>query len=121
LIQPFMPEIVHEGEWSLIFFDGIYSHAVLLKPAFDDFRVQLRHGGIARTVQPSDVMMRKSQTILSLLEEKRPLYARVDFVRKDNKVFLMELELIEPALFFNWHPSSASRFVDVLLHRLRGV
>ena len=42
LIQPYMPEVAVTGEWSLIFFSGRYSHAVLKKPATGDFRVQ-RH------------------------------------------------------------------------------
>ncbi len=28
LVQPFLPEIVSDGEWSLLFFGGEYSHAV---------------------------------------------------------------------------------------------
>ena len=45
LVQPFADEIVTSGEWSIVFFDGDYSHAVLKKPAFGDFRVQEELGG----------------------------------------------------------------------------
>ena len=40
LVQPFADEIVTSGEWSVVFFDGEYSHAVLKKPASGDFRVR---------------------------------------------------------------------------------
>ena len=33
------------GEWSLVFFAGRFSHAVLKRPAAGDFRVQAEHGG----------------------------------------------------------------------------
>ncbi len=47
LVQPFQPEIQTEGEWSLIFIDGEYSHAVLKRPAAGDYRVQNDFGGSA--------------------------------------------------------------------------
>src|SRR5574342_1175811 len=45
LVQPYVPEIASSGEWSLVFFDGGYSHAVLKRPADGDFRVQRHFGG----------------------------------------------------------------------------
>ncbi|MGZ3443894.1 MAG: ATP-grasp domain-containing protein, partial [Polyangia bacterium] len=45
LVQPFAPEIATEGEWSLLFFGGGYSHAAIKTPASGDFRVQTQHGG----------------------------------------------------------------------------
>ena len=46
LVQPFADEVVTSGEWSVVFFDGEYSHAVLKKPAAGDFRVQEELGGL---------------------------------------------------------------------------
>src|SRR5690606_11631898 len=45
LIQPYLPEITTQGELSLIFFNGIFSHAVQKKPKAGDFRVQRQFGG----------------------------------------------------------------------------
>lgn len=118
LIQAFMPEILNEGEWSLIFFNGIYSHAVLLKPAAGDFRVQIKHGGTVQSNCPTKAMIQEAKRVLSLIDGEVPLYARIDFVRKNNQLYLMELELIEPALFFRWEPAAASRLADALLRRL---
>jgi glutathione synthase/RimK-type ligase-like ATP-grasp enzyme len=45
MVQPLIDEIEREGEWSLVFFAGRYSHAVLKRPRDGDFRVQREHGG----------------------------------------------------------------------------
>lgn len=118
IIQPFMPEIINEGEWSFVFFNGLYSHAILLKPAAGDFRVQIKHGGTIQSINPTKAMIQEAKRIISMIDDEVPLYARVDFVRKNNQLYLMELELIEPALFFRWEPTAAPRLADALLQRL---
>ena len=47
LVQPFLGEVQSEGEWSLLFFGGCYSHSVIKRPHRGDFRVQREHGGTA--------------------------------------------------------------------------
>lgn len=118
IIQPFMPEIINEGEWSFVFFNGLYSHAVLLKPATGDFRVQIKHGGTIHSIHPTKAMIQEAKRILSMIDGEVPLYARIDFVRKNNQLYLMELELIEPALFFRWEPTAAPSLAHALLQRL---
>jgi glutathione synthase/RimK-type ligase-like ATP-grasp enzyme len=118
IIQPFISEIIKEGEWSLIFFDNVFSHAVLLKPAAGDFRVQIMHGGTVIPVQPPAHMIQEAKRILSMIEGGMPLYARVDFVRKEGKIYLMEIELIEPSLFFRWNSKAAYHFVNAISKRL---
>ena len=44
LIQPFLPEIQSAGELSLLFFDGVFSHAVCKRPKDGDYRVQFQFG-----------------------------------------------------------------------------
>lgn len=48
-----------------------------------------------------------------------PAYARVDVVMRGSTMILMEIELIDPVLFLEWHPPAAARLADVLLRRLR--
>src|SRR5690625_3578975 len=52
IVQPFMPNIVGEGEFSLFYFADTYSHTVLKTPKTNDFRVQEEHGGKLRKVDP---------------------------------------------------------------------
>jgi glutathione synthase/RimK-type ligase-like ATP-grasp enzyme len=114
LVQQFIPEI-QQGEWSLIFFDKKFSHAVLKKPKTEDFRVQDDFGGTVETLQPSPEIVNKAEKILGLIQEPL-LYARVDGVVADNQFLLMELELIEPVLFFGKCKEAPGRFADLLLH-----
>ncbi len=98
LVQKFMPEVQQKGEWSLIFFDKNFSHAVIKQPKVKDFRVQNDFGGSAALASPPAFVLEQAQKILSLIDEQL-LYARVDGVVSNNQFLLMELELIEPMLF----------------------
>lgn len=110
IVQPFRQNIVKEGEYSLFYFNGEYSHAILKKPKENDFRVQEEHGGILKSVEPDAIMQGYSRNIIKALDSI-PLYARIDFVRNSNNYFeLMELELIEPSLYFNMNADSAENF-----------
>lgn len=117
LVQPFMPSVVDEGEYSLFYFGGEYSHALLKTPAEGDFRVQEEHGGRLRAIRPQSALRAAAERVLAALD-RTLLYARVDLVRgrhssrtSDDAVFrLMELELIEPSLYFSFDPASPERF-----------
>jgi hypothetical protein len=119
LAQPFLPSVVTEGEYSLFFFGGELSHAVLKTPRCGDFRVQEEHGATIRAVAPSQQLVRAGQRILAAVSPV-PLYARVDLVRLgDGGYGLMELELIEPSLYFRMDPGAAQRFARAFAGRVR--
>lgn len=110
MIQPFMQNVITEGEYSVFYFGGSYSHAVLKTPKQSDFRVQEEHGGMIGPVIPDPGLLERSRKVLEVLAIL-PLYARVDWVRdKDGEYYLMELELIEPSLYFRTDPASPVRF-----------
>ena len=120
LAQPFMRAIVDEGEFSLFFFAGEYSHTILKTPKAGDFRVQEEHGGLIRPVAPDEKLTARAADVVKNLSPS-PLYSRVDFVRTgDDDFALMELELIEPALYFRMDPRSASHFAAALDTKFRG-
>lgn len=113
MIQPFMESIVSEGEFSLFYFGGVYSHTILKTPAPGDFRVQEEHGGILTSVEPVTKLLHRAQQTMQHLEPQ-PLYARADYVRTaENDFALMELELIEPSLYFNMDEESPERFARI--------
>ncbi len=128
LIQPFLPAIASEGEFSLFYFDRQFSHAISKHPAAGDFRVQEQFGGEERAVEAPDDA--KALAIAALeaaqaLNDNYPiLYARVDMVRDARGAFrLMEIELIEPSLFLHFAPDSGALFaasVGAHLARLAG-
>lgn len=110
MVQPFMKNIIDEGEYSLFYFGGEYSHAILKIPKEKDFRVQEEHGGILKSIIPSEQLLGNASFVLAKIDPL-PLYARIDLVRtEDNQFALMELELIEPSLYFNMDKESPQRF-----------
>jgi len=117
MVQKFMDSIVVDGEWSLIFFDRQFSHAVLKKPASGDFRVQNDFGGTDTQLDPPAHVLESAGIILQAVEAT--LYARVDGVVQEEKFLLMELELIEPALFLSSHPAATAKFADAIARKLR--
>ena len=110
LVQEFMPQIQTLGETSFIFFNKKFSHAVNKKPVDGDFRVQSLFGGIYTLVHPSQDLIQKAQKVVDTFKEDL-LYARVDGILIDQELYLMEVECIEPDLYFNLSENSLERFV----------
>jgi glutathione synthase/RimK-type ligase-like ATP-grasp enzyme len=118
LLQQFMPEIQTVGETSLIFFNKKFSHAVNKKPIPGDFRIQVQFGGIYRLVHPDAQLIAEAQKIVDTFTSKL-LYARVDGIVIDNKLHLMEVECIEPDLYFNLSAGSLERFVNAIVELIK--
>ena len=119
LAQPFLPQIVAEGEFALIYIDGELSHTILKSPKPGDFRVQEEHGGFIRAVTPERALVRAGARALAALPVT-PLYARVDLVRAGADHLLMELELIEPSLYLRLDDDAPTRFARAIAARMRG-
>lgn len=117
LLQEFVPEILSEGEWSLIYFGGAFSHAVLKQPGADDFRVHSQWGGATKAASPPPGALLEAQRLV-LAVYPTPLYARVDGVLRGESFVLMELELIEPSLFLLYDSHAAGRFADAIASRV---
>jgi glutathione synthase/RimK-type ligase-like ATP-grasp enzyme len=121
MVQQFMESIVTEGEWSLVFFSGKFSHAVLKTPKPGDFRVQSDFGGKSRAAEPPVFVIECATRAVRAVEHT--LYARVDGVidRVPNEAQfrIMELELIEPALFLTSHAEAADRFADTIANAVQ--
>lgn len=118
LIQPFLPAVGEEGELSLFFFDGRFSHAVAKVAASGDFRVQPQFGGQVSGVAPEPEALRAAQMVLEAAD--LPLtYARVDLIRGlDHTPQLMELEVIEPDLFLEHGHDDGAAFAAAVMARL---
>ena len=121
LVQPFVESVVERGEWSLVFIDGVYSHAVLKRPRAGDFRVQEEHGGSAQVLEPSAEVIASARGVLVAAGPMgtASLYARVDGCVVGDAFVLMELELIEPTLYLGTSRAAADRLADAVLERLR--
>ncbi|HXH30987.1 MAG TPA: hypothetical protein VNJ01_09265 [Bacteriovoracaceae bacterium] len=117
MLQPFLENIV-DGEISLHYFGGEFSHGVIKVPKAGDFRVQEEHGGVFAPYQPTTELQKLAQGILAKVQQP-PLYARVDLIPYKNSFALMELELIEPFLNFCHHPKAPGNFLAAVDRRMK--
>ncbi|CAN5245131.1 ATP-grasp domain protein [soil metagenome] len=118
LVQPFLPAVGEEGELSLFYFDGVFSHAVTKVAASGDFRVQPQFGGQVSGVAPEPEALHAAEMVLKAAGA--PLtYARIDLIRGlDGTPQLMELEVIEPDLFLGHAHDGGALFAGAVVRAL---
>lgn len=120
LVQPMLARVATTGELSVVVIDGRCSHAVRKVPAAEDLRVQIEFGGTYEQVEPDEATVRLAEWVVAATAVE-PLFARVDLLPADDGTWqLVELELVEPALYVDWGPGSADRLAAALLARLDG-
>lgn len=118
-VQPFIENIQTEGEYSLFFFNGNYSHAILKTPKSGDFRVQEEHGADIASTTPPNALFATARSVFSQIKPS-PVYGRGDWVRgSDGRFLLMELELIEPSLYLRTDRAAAARFARAFDERFQ--
>jgi glutathione synthase/RimK-type ligase-like ATP-grasp enzyme len=116
IIQPFV-SLIKEGEWSIVFIDNEYCHAVRKIPQKGEFRTNFRyHSHIECADLPNIVKTQVIEIYRKL--GKDLLYARMDIVLSGSEVMVMELELIEPYLFFDYYPGNAAKFAHAIIKRV---
>jgi len=123
LIQPFLPAVAQEGEYSLLFFGGRFSHALNKRPKAGDYRVQSLYGAQEHVWTPSETELALARKVLGaaaeITGEADLLYARVDMVRGlDGQLAVMELEVIEPYLYPEQGPDMGAVFAQALRDKL---
>ena len=113
MVQTFQPTIA-AGEWSIILFGGKFSHAVLKTPVAGEFRVQPHLGGTDKIAAPPNGAIALAQQALAAAPAPA-LYARVDMIANAaGALTIMELELIEPALFLHDAPDQGVAFASAV-------
>jgi hypothetical protein len=118
MVQAFIADVTTQGELSLVFLGGSYSHTVCKRPRDGDFRVQADFGGTRAAMVPPAHVLAQAQAIVELVREPL-LYARVDGIDVGDRFLLMELELIDPVLFFAYDHAAPQRFAEALARTLR--
>jgi glutathione synthase/RimK-type ligase-like ATP-grasp enzyme len=119
MIQPFIPAIATEGEYSFLFIDGGFSHALVKRAKSGDYRIQEAYGGSSHAIDPAPKDRAAAHDVLGALDVP-PLYARVDMVRgAGGELLLMELEVIEPYFYPKDGPHIGASLGAALARRLR--
>lgn len=126
MVQPFLPSVQAVGEYSMVYFDGEFSHALLKRPKDGDYRIQSLYGGTEETYDPDQDELASAGRVLAALDFV-PLYARVDLLRGlDDQLKLIELEMIEPYLYLAHSEGegadnvAASKLAGALARRIDG-
>lgn len=114
LAQPFMSSITEVGEYSFIYFGNKFSHAVLKSAKDGEFRIQEEHGGRVQKYLPKENELEKINVFLKTLPHQF-LYCRVDVAIENSELYLMELEVIEPELFFRFSENGEEKLVEAYL------
>lgn len=129
LIQPYLARVDSAGETALLFFDGVFSHAIRKGPLLAANAAATRALFAPEHIQPRTPQadeLALAQRVLAALPAPfnsapgAPLYARVDLLRDDaGAPCLIELELVEPSLFLDFAPGAAARLAQTLLRHAR--
>lgn len=114
MIQPFLPAIQNEGEYSLFYIGGVLSHAIRKAASGGDFRIQPQFGGVNSRWQADDEALAVAEAALAAVPAA-PLYARIDLLRRlDGRLALIELEAIEPDLYFDYGDAVLDRLAQAV-------
>jgi len=115
MLQEFQNNIYEKGELAFMIFNGKFSHAILKKAKKGEFKVQDDFGGSVHKYKASQEEIKFAEEVVSVCNPK-PVYARVDIIfDNNNKPAVSELEMIEPELWFRFHPPAAELFADAIL------
>lgn len=118
LVQPFLAQVQTEGEASLVFIDGQFSHAIRKRPASGDFLTHAEHGATVEPFEPPPDWIDAAGLALQAAGDPL-LYARVDLLPGEPGPILVELELVEPDLYLRFDARAASRVAMAARRRLR--
>jgi len=116
VVQRFVPSILSTGETSVIAIGGVITHAVHKRAAEGDWRVQAEFGGRVELIDVGDRLAAAARRAIESVQPT-PLYARIDLVEATSgELNVIELELVEPELFFHLAPHAATRMAQLLPH-----
>ncbi|CAN5527124.1 hypothetical protein BH10ACT11_BH10ACT11_15070 [soil metagenome] len=135
MVQPFQASVDSEGETALVFIDGEFSHSLRKRAVLSPDEVAplsdegpkaakaMYEPDLVGPAEAADDQLALAKRLLAEVEARfsyRPLYGRVDLLRGDDGApVLLELEMVEPNLYFQHAPEAAGRLADAIALRLR--
>lgn len=119
MIQPFLPSVVEEGEYTFVFVDGRFSHGVLKRAAKGEYRIQSLFGGYESDYIPEPADLARAEAVVSALPFADLLYCRIDMARlASGELAVMEAEAIEPYLYPEQGTELGERLAKAVLSRI---
>jgi glutathione synthase/RimK-type ligase-like ATP-grasp enzyme len=125
VIQPYITTIDRYGEHCLVFYNGAFDHAIrkqaVLKPgqSRDLMRDVSESHPNPQPYDPTITEMELAHAAMALAPNPEDiLYARVDIVTADTGApMIMELDVVDPVLFFAQSEGAATRFAKAIQKR----
>ncbi|MGH8190370.1 MAG: ATP-grasp domain-containing protein [Rhodanobacteraceae bacterium] len=122
LLQPYLDRVDVHGETALLFFDGVFSHAIRKGPLLRRGEGPTSSLYAKETITPripsADELDVAQRALAAIPFDQSLLYARVDLIHDDDGApRLLELELVEPSVFVEHADGAAARFADAILPR----
>jgi len=119
-VQPFQKSIQEKGEYSLFYFNKKYSHAINKLPKAGEFRSQEEFDSHVTKIEPHHSLKELGNNVLNSIPVETH-YARVDIILDDqDSPQIVELELIEPCLFFKYVPKAVHNYKQHIDSILKG-
>lgn len=118
IVQKFFPEVMTAGEWSFVFFDETFSHAVRKVPRRGEWREQAQYGGAPVADNPPEKLIEQAQLARDVLGANT-IFTRVDGIASGEDLFVNEVEMIDARLFFAADPDAAGRCADAIERRIK--
>lgn len=126
LVQPYLSDVDTSGETALLYFDGVFSHAIRKGALLPEGTVHgINRSGlfVEEAISPTeatDAELAVGEQAVAFLRDRFGsdlLYARVDLLPTSDGPLLVELELVEPSLFLDHSPGAADRFAAAVAAR----
>ena len=127
MVQPYLPSVDDGSETALVHFDGVFSHSVTKGPMLskDGVRQMVDDLYVVESIdhrQASEAQRKVARQAIAAIPttntHSAPLYARVDVIDDPTGApIVLELELVEPSLFFSFDPEAADRFAEAIRAR----
>lgn len=119
MVQPFLPAIVEEGEFTFFFVDGAFSHAVQKCAAPGEYRIQSLYGGTELDYTPTRADRAAAEAVVAALPFVAPLYCRIDMIRlPSGELAVMEAEMVEPYYYPQQGPHVGERLAEAVVRQL---
>lgn len=122
MVQPYIADVDTGGETGLLYYDGVFDHAIRKGAMLTESGRAAVDGLFApENIQPREPRPEElavGDAVVAEVQRRfgRPLYARVDVLGAEPVV--LELELTEPSLFFAQSDGAARRYADAIRRRL---
>ena len=123
MVQPYLAAVDDLGETAQLFIGGEFSHAVRKGPLLvPNVLADKEHGLFLKEDisprDPSQAQRELADAVISHVSKNFgvPLYGRVDLLDDPRgKPVILELELVEPSMFFVTAPKSAERLTTLFI------